>query len=282
MDSFSINSSQNIKNNEASKPQISKGQILRLTVLKLVGTNTYQVNIKGKIFNALFKNPPNMGKMNVEVLDTYPHLKLKVIEGSVGKTDSSVLKKFFVGLKKSNIIESLKKTDQLNLKNPDKTGVLKLLKDSGIFFETKLSQNQDVSGDLKLEALKQSDNQLTNNITRVQLMNLLAGVEQYFVFHSSDYDIDEGELIVKKNKGKYGFSVRILFTNIGEVIVHLIDRGSFVDVMVKSETDMKDEIESLSVEGIRVRFGQLEEGDFEEFALEKKAISALANFEVIA
>ncbi len=282
MDNLYVNGAQNVKNSGISELKIAKGQMLRLTVLKLIDTNTYQVNIKGKIFNALFKSPPNLGKMKVKVLDIHPQLRLKVVEDPVGKTDSNVLKKFFVGFKKSNLVESLKNANQLNLRNPDKEGIQKLLKDSGIFFESKLAKNQDVSGDLKLEALRQTDNQLSTNITRIQLMNLLAGVQQYFVFHSSDYDIEEGELIVKKNKGKYGFSVRILFTNIGEVIVNLTDRGSFIDVVVKSETDMKNEIESLSYEGIRFKFSQLEYKDIEAFALEKEVVSALANFEVIA
>lgn len=281
MDNLYVNGAQNIKNGGASASKIDKGQILRLTVLKLIDTNTYQVNIKGKIFNAVFKSPPNLGKMKVKVLDIHPQLRLKVVEDPVGKTDSNVLKKFFVGFKKSNLVESLKNANQLNLKSPDKDGIRKLLNDSGIFFETKLSKNQDVTGDLKLEAFKQSDNQLSNNITRVQLMNLLASVEQYFVFHSSDYDIEEGELIVKKNKGKYGFSARILFTNIGEVIVNLTDRGSFIDVVIKSAMDLKNEIESLSYEGIRFKFSQLEYKDIEGFALEKEVVSALANFEVI-
>jgi len=264
--------------------EIKEGEKLPLSVLKQLDNGLFLVNIKGKILTAQFQSLPQLGRFTAEVVKTEPYLELRLlvresdINEKILKTKGELVK-----FDKKVMVEILNRYGlRFDPKEVTSDQIKKMIRNSGIFFENKLVRGEEIKDDLKYIFHQKNDNEALGQLNRLQIINILAGVELYLPIKSDEQDIDDLEIFVKKDTNT-GIVIKTHFSKIGDVLIYVREMGyEVVDCVVKSEVDISEDLKKVSLEGLRITWKKLEKNEFNNINPIKDALEQLGSFEVLA
>lgn len=257
------------------------GEVVDIEVLKLIKADTFLVNIKGNILTALFKNPPNLSRLKGLVVAGKPDMEIKILEEQLNFKQSNLFKAKIADLDIFSLKGAILENPQSNLKDLNPDAVKKLIENAGLFFESKLMTKKDISDDNKFLAIKNGNQNIEDNITKLQITSLL-NQAVYYIFKSKEFDISESEILFKKLKKGFKVFINAQFSNLGQVIVEITQMEKDILAVIKSDEDITKYISELNLENIQVRWHKKEKKDTDEFDTAKSALKKLGNLQIYA
>lgn len=266
---------------EGVKLNLKVGQIVEIEVLKMLKADTFLVNIKGNTITAIFKNPPPLNKIRGLVIMTEPNIEIKVSDETHNLKQNSLFKTKLMGMDLFSIKQTLLQNSQNNLKNIDTAEIRKFIENTGIFFESKILSDKEISNDSKFIAIKNGDEHTRENITKLQITSLL-NQAAYFVFKSDKYNINESEILLKRMKKGFKVFFNLDFTTLGQVIVEITQIDNKINAVVKSEEDIGNYLAQLNNESFQITWRKKEETDSAEFEIVRSALKKVGNLQVYA
>jgi len=261
------------------EPKLQTGEIVSVKMLKLLENNTYLVSIKGKILRAIINSELALSKFKAEVVKLEPVLELKIIKEPLQKLDPIKLKGVLIKFSKSEIFDFLKKMENFDLKRIDKDEIFKLIKNSGLFLEKKILNDENVLDDAKYFLIKKD---LGDIITKLQI-NYLINNEMIIPFKSNKYDIKDGAIKVSKKGGNFYIAIFAKFSEIGDVLIRLYSpEKGIIYVKLFTGISFKDLFRELKLKSIKIEWYPLENNIInDEFNFEEKLYSSIGKFETI-
>lgn len=264
-------------NTKNTNLNLKVGERININILKSLGSDLYLVNIKGKLLNAAFKSQPMLSKYIGEVVSTEPFIEIKLSKEE--STAFTQLKKYLVNFNKDFIKNILNNIKENSLNELSHLELKRVIKDSGLLFESKLLKNELLEKDLKYFAFKNNDVDLLNSITKLQVATIITQ-SLFFTFSAKDFDIEDAELIYKKGKKLQKLLLKVSFTNLRDVLIDVTLRGKNVFGVVKSREDISEYLKMINVENIDIKWEKLKADDFEQFDIFKNALRNVGNFQV--
>lgn len=264
-------------NTKNTNLNLKVGERININILKSLGSDLYLVNIKGKLLNAAFKSQPILSKYIGEVVSTEPFIEIKL-----SKEESATLtqlKKYLVNFNKDFIKNILNNIKENSLNELSHLELKRVIKDSGLLFESKLLKDELLEKDLKYFAFKNNDVELLNSITKLQVATIITQA-LFFTFSAKDFGIEDAELIYKKGKILQRLLLKVSFTNLRDVLIDVTLRGKNVFGIVKSREDISEYLKMINVENIDIKWEKLKADDFEQFDIFKNALRNVGNFQV--
>lgn len=264
-------------NTKNTNLNLKVGERININILKSLGSDLYLVNIKGKLLNAAFKSQPMLSKYIGEVVSTEPFIEIKLSKEE--STAFTQLKKYLVNFDKDFIKNILNNIKDNSLNELSHLELKRVIKDSGLLFESKLLKDELLEKDLKYFAFKNNDVDLLNSITKLQVATIITQ-SLFFTFSARDFDIEDAELIYKKGKKLQKLLLKVSFTNLGDVLIDVTLMGKNVFGIVKSREDISEYLKMINVENIDIKWEKLKADDFEQFDIFKRALRNVGNFQV--
>jgi len=264
-------------NTKNTNLNLKVGERININILKSLGSDLYLVNIKGKLLNAAFKSQPMLSKYIGEVVSTEPFIEIKLSKEE--STAFTQLKKYLVNFDKDFIKNILNNIKDNSLNELSHLELKRVIKDSGLLFESKLLKDELLEKDLKYFAFKNNDVDLLNSITKLQVATIITQ-SLFFTFSARDFDIEDAELIYKKGKKLQKLLLKVSFTNLGDVLIDVTLMGKNVFGIVKSREDISEYLKMIDVENIDIKWEKLKADDFEQFDIFKRALRNVGNFQV--
>lgn len=264
-------------NTKNTNLNLKVGERININILKSLGSDLYLVNIKGKLLNAAFKSQPMLSKYIGEVVSTEPFIEIKL-----SKEESATLtqlKKYLVNFNKDFIKNILNNIKENSLNELSHLELKRVIKDSGLLFESKLLKDELLEKDLKYFAFKNNDVELLNSITKLQVATIITQA-LFFTFSAKDFGIEDAELIYKKGKILQRLLLKVSFTNLRDVLIDVTLMGKNVFCIVKSREDISEYLKMINVENIDIKWEKLKADDFEQFDIFKNALRNVGNFQV--
>lgn len=264
-------------NTKNTNLNLKVGERININILKSLGSDLYLVNIKGKLLNAAFKSQPILSKYIGEVVSTEPFIEIKL-----SKEESATLtqlKRYLVNFNKDFIKNILNNIKENSLNELSHLELKRVIKDSGLLFESKLLKDELLEKDLKYFAFKNNDVDLLSSITKLQVATIITQA-LFFTFSAKDFGIEDAELIYKKGKILQRLLLKVSFTNLRDVLIDVTLRGKNVFGIVKSREDISEYLKMINVENIDIKWEKLKADDFEQFDIFKNALRNVGNFQV--
>ncbi|UOD33914.1 hypothetical protein DSN97_06995 [Deferribacteraceae bacterium V6Fe1] len=266
-------------NIKSSDLNLKVGDKVAINVLKAISKDLFLINIKGKLLNAAFKTQPTLSRYLGEVASTDPFLEIKLLNQ---ETESlNVLKRFLVNFDKNLIKNALIKFDGNDLKNLNEAEFKKLIKNSGLNFESKLLRDENIDDDLKSVAYKTGDTQTIDSITKLQVTTIL-NQALFYTFTAKDFDINEGEIIFKKGEKSNSIYIKANFSELKDVVIFLTETKGSIFGTVKTSIDISNFISALNLPGLKLKWEKLDNADIKKFDIFKSALSRIGNIQIYA
>lgn len=264
--------------------EIKQGEKLPISVLKPLENGQFLVNIKGKLFTASFQTLPQIGRFIAEVVKTDPVLELKLMtkEGEI-QTDTLKFKSELLRFDRRSVVELLEKFGlRIDPKEITPEQIKRMIKDSGLFFEHKLVNGDELKDDVKFNLLQRGDTDSISQIGKLQIITVLAGLGAYLPVKSDDLDMDDIEIFIKKDT-RTEIVIKTHFSNIGDTLIYIRDTGyNLIECVIKSEVDISEELKDVCIEGTRIIWRKLEPAEYKELNAVKDAIESFGSFEILA
>lgn len=253
--------------------------------VKLISTlnQGYMVEINGKPYNASFINTPQGSRIIAEVIKTDGMLLLKDTNISPKLSSLSLMAREISSFNQREIVQILKDYGALQLPSFLADDIKKFLRNSGQFFENKLSKGVSIDSDSKLAAYIQGNNTAENAITKLQIANVLMGSDFFAFFENEELDFDEGVMrFSRNNKGSYSLFIKMNFTKIGETIISFIKHyENTYNITVRTKVNISAELSRLNIKNCRIYWKEMQERDKEFFIIQKDNLKEMQGFETI-
>ncbi len=253
--------------------------------VKILSANNgiFSVEIGGRIYQAEIPANSGSAKIMAEVIKTEPVLTLKEINISSKQTALAVMAKEIASYNQKETAAVLKEFGAIHLSSFMADDIKKTLKNSGQFFEYKLSKGLSLEGDMKLAAYTQQNSSAESAITKQQIANVLMGSDFFSFFENDELDFDNGIIRVAKNNSNY-YSVYIYmnFTKIGETIISITRHyeNSYL-ITVRSKVNIMAELSRLRIKNCKVVWKEVQDKDKEFFQIKKENLKEMNGFERI-
>lgn len=253
--------------------------------VKILSSNNgiFSVEIGGKVYSAGILANTGSVRIMAEVIKTEPLLTLKEINISPRQTALAAMAKEISVFNQKETAAVLKEFGAVHLSSFMADDIKKTLKNSGQFFEYKLSKGLSLDGDMKLAAYVQQNSSAESAISRLQIANALMGSNFFSFFENDELDFDEGIIRVVKNSGSsYSVYIKMNFTKIGETIISIIKHyeNSYL-ITVRSKVNITAELSRLRIKNCRVVWKELQEKDTDFFQIKKENLKGMNGFERI-
>lgn len=253
--------------------------------VKLISTlnNGYVVEINGKPYNASFINTPQGSRFIAEVIKNEGMLLLKDINISPKLSALSMMAKEISTFNQKEIVQILKENGVLHLPSLLADDIKKFLRNSGQFFENKLSKGVSLDGDSKLAAYVQGNNTAENAISKLQIANVLIGSDFFAFFENEELDFNEGVMrFSRNNKGSYSLFIKMNFSKIGETIISFVKHyENTYNITVRTKVNISAELSRLNIKNCRIYWKEMQEKDREFFIIKKDDFKEMQGFETI-
>lgn len=253
--------------------------------VKILSSNNgiFSVEIGGKTYTAGILANSGSARIMAEVIKTEPLLMLKEINITPKQTALAAMAKEISVFNQKETAAVLKEFGAIHLSSFMADDIKKTLKNSGQFFEYKLSKGLSLDGDMKLAAYTQQNSSAESAISKMQIANALMGSDFFSFFENDELDFEDGIIKVVKNGGNsYSVYIKMNFTKIGETIISIIKHyeNSYL-ITVRSKVNISAELSRLRIKNCRVVWKEMHEKDADFFQIKKENLKEMNGFERI-
>ncbi|MGC8768358.1 hypothetical protein [Calditerrivibrio sp.] len=264
--------------------EIKEGDKVSVSIVKPLDNGMFLVNVRGRLLTANFQSLPQLSRFTAEVIKTDPVLELRLITKDE-KIDENLfkIKGEVLRFDKKAVVEILDRYGvRIDPKDLTSEVVKKVIRDSGIFYEHKILNAENFKDDVKYNLFQKNDMESVGQITKLQVITILAGLEAFLPIKSDDSDMEDLELMVKKGK-QMSVIIKTHFSKIGDTLIYIRDTGyGLVDCVIKSEVDISKEIGEMKIEGVRVTWKKLDKEEFEKVDPIKDAVGNIGSIGILA
>lgn len=253
--------------------------------VKILSSNNgiFSVEIGGKTYTAGILANSGSARIMAEVIKTEPLLMLKEINITPKQTALATMAKEISVFNQKETAAVLKEFGAIHLSSFMADDIKKTLKNSGQFFEYKLSKGLSLDGDMKLAAYTQQNSSAESAVSKMQIANALMGSDFFAFFENDELDFEDGVIKVVKNGGNsYSVYIKMNFTKIGETIISIIKHyeNSYL-ITVRSKVNISAELSRLRIKNCRVVWKEMQEKDSDFFQIKKENLKEMNGFERI-
>lgn len=253
--------------------------------VKILSSNNgiFNVEIGGKTYTAGISAGSGSARIMAEVIKTEPVLTLKEINISPKQAALAAMAKEILVFNQKETAAALKEFGAVHLSSFMADDIKKTLRNSGQFFEYKLSKGLSLEGDMKLAAYTQQNKSAENAVSKLQIANALMGSDFFSFFENDELDFDDGIIKIVKNSGhSYSVYIKMNFTKIGETIISIIKHyeNSYL-ITVRSKVNIMAELSRLRIKNCQVVWKEMQEKDTEFFQIKKENLKEMNGFERI-
>lgn len=264
--------------------EIKEGDKVSVSIVKPLDNGMFLVNVRGRLLAANFQSLPQLSRFTAEVIKTDPVLELRLIPKDV-KIDENLfqIKTEILRFDKKAVVEILDRYGvRIDPKDLTVEVVKKVVRDSGIFYENKIVNAENLKDDVKYNLFQKNDTESVGQLTKLQVITILAGLEAFLPIKSDDPDMEDLEIMVKKGK-QVSVTIKTHFSKIGDMLIYIRDTGyGFVDCVIKSEMDISKEIGEIKIEGVRLSWKKLDKEEFDRVDPIKDAIGNISSIGILA
>jgi len=264
--------------------EIKEGDKVSVSIVKPLDNGMFLVNVRGRLLTANFQSLPQLSRFTAEVIKTDPVLELRLIPKDV-KIDENLfqIKTEILRFDKKAVVEILDRYGiRIDPKDLTVEVVKKVVRDSGIFYENKIVNAENLKDDVKYNLFQKNDTESVGQLTKLQVITILAGLEAFLPIKSDDPDMEDLEIMVKKGK-QVSVTIKTHFSKIGDMLIYIRDTGyGFVDCVIKSEMDISKEIGEIKIEGVRLSWKKLDKEEFDRVDPIKDAIGNISSIGILA
>lgn len=253
--------------------------------VKILSSNNgiFSVEIGGKNYTAGILANSGSARIMAEVIKTEPLLMLKEINITPKQTALAAMAKEISVFNQKETAAVLKEFGAIHLSSFMADDIKKTLKNSGQFFEYKLSKGLSLDGDMKLAAYTQQNSSAESAVSKMQIANALMGSDFFAFFENDELDFEDGVIKVVKNGGNsYSVYIKMNFTKIGETIISIIKHyeNSYL-ITVRSKVNISAELSRLRIKNCRVVWKEMQKKDSDFFQIKKENLKEMNGFERI-
>ncbi len=260
---------------------LEEGETVEINILKMQENGKTLVSIKDSLFE-LKLGPQVFKSLLAEVTSKSSLIDLSILRTPVETLDQSYVKQQVTGFDIEKIMKAFGKFQHVSMEDITAEKLKQSLKDSGLNFENKLLNGQDVAGDEKFNALLNQDTSAKDSLTRMQVTNMfLAGGILAFL-KTKDENVDDTLLRYKPGKeGSGTVYVSTTFSELGETLIIIRQTKNKFSVSVKTEKDISKELSDLELENGSIHWYKFSKQDLEMLDPKKDISADLGSFEVI-
>ena len=253
--------------------------------VKILSSNNgiFSVEICRKTYTADILANSGSARIMAEVIKTEPLLTLKEINVNPKQLLLAAMAKEISVFNQKETAAVLKEFGAVHLSSFMADDIKKTFKNSGQFFEYKLSKGISVEGDMKLAAYTQQNSSAESAVSKLQIANILMGSDFFSFFENDELDFEDGIIKVVKNGGNsYSVYIKMNFTKIGETIISIIKHyeNSYL-ITVRSKVNITAELSRLRIKNCKVVWKEMQEKDAEFFQIKKENLKEMNGFERI-
>lgn len=253
--------------------------------VKILSSNNgiFSVEICRKTYTADILANSGSARIMAEVIKTEPLLTLKEINVNPKQLLLAAMAKEISVFNQKETAAVLKEFGAVHLSSFMADDIKKTFKNSGQFFEYKLSKGISVEGDMKLAAYTQQNSSAESAVSKLQIANVLMGSDFFSFFENDELDFEDGIIKVVKNGGNsYSVYIKMNFTKIGETIISIIKHyeNSYL-ITVRSKVNITAELSRLRIKNCKVVWKEMQEKDAEFFQIKKENLKEMNGFERI-
>ncbi len=271
-----------LKQQSSSSSLFQTGDKLSVKILSS-NNGIFNVEIGGKTYTAGILANSGSAKITAEVIKTEPLLTLKEININLKQLLLAAMAKEISVFNQKETAAVLKEFGAVHLSSFMADDIKKTLKNSGQFFEYKLSKGLSVEGDMKLAAYTQQNSSAESAVSKLQIANALMGSDFFSFFENDELDFEDGIIkVVKNGSNLYSVYVKMNFTKIGETIISIIKHyeNSYL-ITVRSKVNITAELSRLRIKNCKVVWKEMQEKDTEFFQIKKENLKEMNGFERI-
>jgi len=261
---------------------VKPGEKVDLQILKTLDNGNTLVAIKNNLFEVkleaqLLKN------FTVEVVKSDSiNIELVVDKLPVQNLDTNYVKQEVGTFDLAKIMKAFGKFQNLDVRNITPEALKQAVKNSGLFMENKLVNNESIDGDEKARAYINSDTGAKDGITKMQVSNMLLAGGLLAFLKTSDENIDDTYVRYKKSDGGQNtLYVSTKFSQLGDTFMVIRTLDKYNDVIVKTEVDISEQLKDINIENTRIRWVKFTSKDLDTIDIKKDIVFNMGNFEVI-
>jgi hypothetical protein len=260
---------------------VKNGEKLNLNILKTLENGKSLIEVKNNLFEIKLNNQI-LKSLQAEVIKTSPEIELAVTKLPVENLNANFVKQQVGGLDITKLMKAFGKFQSLDVSKISPENLKQAIKDSGLFLENRLLNGEDVSGDEKLRAMIASDTPAKEGITRMQVTNMLLAGGLLSFLKTKDENIDDTYMRMKKGKdGVSSLYISTKFSKLGDTFIIIRNLNKHNDIMVKTETDISEQIKNIEIENTRIHWYKFNKKDLDTMDVKKDIAFNMGNFEVI-
>lgn len=260
---------------------VRPGEKVPIQILKTLDNGNTLVSIKNNLFEVKL-DAQLLKTLNAEVMRTEGMIELAVTRTPMENLNHNFVKQEVGTFDIAKLMQAFGKFQKVDVANITPDVLKQAIRNSGLFMENKLLNDQNMSGDEKLRAYINSDGQAKDGITKMQITNLLLAGGLLAFLKTEDDAIDDTYMRMKKaDNGQSVLYVSTKFTQLGDTFLIIRNVNKFHDVIVKTETDISEELKEVEIENARIHWYKFSENDKEVMDIKKEIMFNMGNFEVI-
>lgn len=260
---------------------VADGEPVEIHIVKMTDNGKTLVSIKDTLFEV--KLDPQLFKTLIAEAKVQPDsVLLTFAKLPVENLNPQYVKQQVSGFDIEKFMQAFGKFTRTGMEEMTPQTLKDALKNSGLTFENKLLNDQDISGDEKFRALLTGDNQAKDGITKMQLTNLVIADGVVSFLKTKDENV--GDTLFKLKRGADGSNtvyVSTNFTELGETLIIIKQVQKNFTVSVKTEKDISKYMDDIHVDNGSVRWFKFNKQDLQVMNPAKELTADLGNFEVI-
>jgi len=258
------------------------GEKVDIQILKTLDNGNTLLSIKNNLFEIKLDSQL-LKTLNAEVTKADSKMiELTLDKLPVQNLDTNFVKQEVGGFDLAKIMKAFGKFQKLDVQNMTPESLKNAVKNSGLFMENKLINGESLAGDEKAQAYVNSDTGAKEGITRMQVTNMLLAGGLLTFLKTEDENIDDTYMRFKKGgNGQNILYVSTKFSQLGDTMMIIRSLNNNHDVIVKTETDISEELKNIQLDRARIHWAQFKPKDKETMDIKKDIVFNMGNFEVI-
>jgi hypothetical protein len=267
---------------QAGTADVKPGDKVTIQILKTLDNGNTLVSLKNNLFevkldSTLMKNiPAEVIRVTDEII------QLAAAKMPVTNLDSAYVKQQVGGLDIEKIMKAFGKFQKLDIASVTPENLKNAIRNSGLFMENRLLNDENITGDEKLRAIINSDNPAKDGITKMQITNMLLAGGIFAFLKTKDENIDDTYMRLKKGgQGQNVLYVSTQFSKLGSTMLIIRNVKDTFDIMVKTEENISEQLKEIQIPNTRIHWFKYTEQDKNAMDVKNDVVINMGNFEVI-